>query len=219
DSHGDFVLAACRGLGIAGGVEVEALGIAPDDRERLGEMIERGLDADVLLLSGGVSMGELDLVEGVLGELGCEILFDRVAVQPGKPLVAARHERRSSGGGAGRGLVFGLPGNPASVMVCFWLFVRPALHRLLGRRGGYWHGALAGELTAPLPRAKARDKFLPATLRAEDGRLLVTPAQPVGSHDMGSYAAGQALVRIPAHCPGLEAGAPCEVLPLADTLL
>jgi molybdopterin molybdotransferase len=214
DSHGDFVHAACRGIGIAGGVEVEALGIAPDDRDRLTERVRRGLEADVLLLSGGVSMGELDLVEGVLRELGCEVLFDRVAVQPGKPLVAAQHENNA----AGRGLVFGLPGNPASVMVCFWLFVRPALHRLLGRPGGFWHGALAGELAAPLPRAKARDKFLPAALRVEEGRLLVTPSRPVGSHDMGSYATGQALVRIPAHCPGLEAGAPCEVLPLADTL-
>ncbi len=215
DSHGDFVRAACRHMGLAGGVELEALGIAPDDRNRLAQLVAQGLEADVLLLSGGVSMGELDLVEGVLAEHGCEILFDRVAVQPGKPLVAARHDR----GPDGRGLVFGLPGNPAAVMVCFWLFVRPALRRLLRRPDAYWRGALAGELDAPLPRAKARDKFLPAVARLEDGQLLVTPVRPVGSHDMGAYARGNVLVRVPARCPGLEPGAPCEVLPLADTML
>ena len=210
DSHTDFVLAACRSLGLREGVEVDALGIAPDRPERLGEMISRGLEADVLLLSGGVSMGELDLVEGVLSELGCTILFDRVAVQPGKPLVAAAAEPLETR----RGLVFGLPGNPASVMVCFWLFVRPVLRRLMGHADGYWHGALAGELAGSLPRAKGRDKFLPAEVEAVEGRLRVTPVAPVGSHDMGAYARGSALVRVPARSEGLGAGDACEILPI-----
>jgi len=206
DCHTDFVLAACAGLGLA----AEPLGIAPDDPAGLAALVERGLDADVLLLSGGVSMGEFDLVEGALRAAGCEILFHKVAVQPGKPLLAAHHDK----GPDGRGLVFGLPGNPASVMVCFWLFVRPALERLMGRPGAYWRGALSGELTAPLPRAKARDRFVQARVAAEAGRLLVTPILPVGSHDPGAYALGEALVRIPAGSPGLETGDPCEVLPL-----
>lgn len=210
DCHTDFVLAACAGLGLV----AEPQGIAPDDPARLVGMIERGLEADVLLLSGGVSMGEFDLVEGALRKAGCEILFHGVAIQPGKPLLAGRHGR----GPGGRGLVFGLPGNPASVMVCFWLFVRPALQRLMGRPGAYWQGALAGELTAPLPRAKARDRFVQARLTAEAERLLVTPTLPVGSHDPGSYALGEALVRIPAGRPGLEAGGLCEVLPLTCAL-
>ena len=212
DSHSDFVLAACRSLGI----DAETLGIAPDDPERLRGAIERGLDADVLLLTGGVSMGELDLVEGAFRELGCELLFHGVAVQPGKPLLAAARPPRPAG--ARRGLVFGLPGNPASVMVDFWLFVRPALRRLLGRADGYWHGALAAELAAPTPRAKARDKFVPTRVSVEGGRVLAHPVWPVGSHDMRSYAYGTALVRVPARCPGLDAGQSCEILPLADTL-
>jgi len=212
DSHTDFVLAACRTLGI----DAEALGIAPDDPEGLRTLVERGLAADVLLLSGGVSMGELDLVEGTLRALGCEVLFHGVAVQPGKPLLAALQPPAASG--ARRGLVFGLPGNPASVMVGFWLFVRPALRRLLGRPDGYWHGALEARLVGPTPRAKARDKFVPATVSVEDTGLLARPVHPVGSHDMRSYAQGTALVRIPAGCPGLDTGEPCEILPLADTL-
>ncbi len=221
DSHSDFVLAACHTLG----VEAELLGIAPDEPGRLRALVEQGFSADVLLLSGGVSMGERDLVEETLLGLGCRKLFHGVAIQPGKPLLAALRlpggpgASAASGDRAPRGrLVFGLPGNPASVMVGFWLFVRPVLRRLMGRPDGYWHGALTAELAGPLPRAKARDRFMPGQVRVEDGRLLADPGHPVGSHDMRSYAHGTVLVRVPAGSPGLEAGAPCEVLPLADTL-
>ncbi|MCB1054392.1 MAG: molybdopterin molybdotransferase MoeA [Acidobacteria bacterium] len=203
DSHTDFLLAAGRSLGLA----FEPLGIAPDREADLDRLVARGLEADVLLLSGGVSMGEFDLVEGVLGRLGCTILFDQVAIQPAKPLVAAVHPG---------GLVFGLPGNPASAMVAFWLFVRPALRRLLGHTDAYWHGALAAELDAPLPGAKGRDRFLPAEVEIRSGRLLATPVAPVGSHDQATYAKGSALVRIPAHSSPAPTGSPCEILPLVD---
>ncbi|HUF78602.1 MAG TPA: molybdopterin molybdotransferase MoeA, partial [Thermoanaerobaculia bacterium] len=122
DSHTDFAVAACRTFGVA----AEPLGIVPDDRALLRERIEQGLDADVLLVSGGVSMGEFDLVEQVLQGLDCHILFDAVAIQPGKPLVAAvaaAHHEADGSVSRGHALVFGLPGNPASAMVCFWLFV------------------------------------------------------------------------------------------------
>lgn len=217
DSHTDFVLAACRTLGI----EATPLGIAPDDPDALRELVAQGLEADVLLLSGGVSMGELDLVEGVLQELGCEALFDSVAVQPGKPLVAAvapAHHEANGSISRDPTLVFGLPGNPASVMVCFWLFVRPVLRRLQGRHDGFWHGALPGELAGPLPGAKGRDRFLSAEVAFEGGRLRVTPTVPLGSHDLAAYARGTALVRVPASSPPAAPGEPCEVLPLVDWL-
>lgn len=203
DSHTDFLRAAVSGLGL----EVRSLGIAPDRVEALRARVEDGLQAQVLLLTGGVSMGEYDLVEGVLAELGCRVLFDAVAIQPGKPMVAAHHPG---------GLVFGLPGNPASVMVGFWLFVRPALRRLLGLVDGFWHGALDGRLAAPLEGAKGRDRFLPAEVAFAGGRVWVTPASPKGSHDLATYARGSALVRVPAGSPPREAGAPCQVLPLGD---
>lgn len=200
DSHGDFLLAAGSTLGL----ELRSMGIAPDRKGPLAELVAEGLDADVLLLTGGVSMGELDLVEEILAGHGCELLFEKVAVKPGKPLVAAVHEG---------GLVFGLPGNPASVVVTFRLFVEPALRRLLGHEDGLWRRALRARLTTPLPRAKDRDVFLPAEVEARDGELLATPCLPQGSHDLGAQARGAALVRIPADAPPRKPGDLCEILP------
>jgi molybdopterin molybdotransferase len=201
DSHTDFLLAAGASLGL----RFRSLGIAPDRVAPLTALVEEGLRSDVLLLCGGVSMGELDLVEGVLAALGCRAVFDAVAIQPGKPLVFAVHEG---------GLVFGLPGNPASVMVSFWLFVRPALRRLMGIDDAWWRGAIPGALAAPLPGAGPRDRFLPAELAFREGTVHVTPVPPKGSHDLAAYARGTALVRVRAGAAPAAVGAACEVLPL-----
>jgi molybdopterin molybdotransferase len=203
DSHTDFLLAAGKSLGLG----FFPLGIAADSREEIESYLQRGLEHDLLLVTGGVSMGAFDFVGEVLADLGCEVLFDKVAVQPGKPLVAARH---------GRGWVFGLPGNPASVMVCFWLFVRPTLRRLLGLHDGFWHGALRGRLVGDLTGAKGRDRFLPASIAFEDGEILVRPVAPKGSHDLLAYAHGNALVRVRPHAAPAHPGDACEVLPLPD---
>jgi molybdopterin molybdotransferase len=205
DSNSAFLLAAGRSLGL----EFRYLGIAPDRPEALREKIAGGLESEVLLLSGGVSMGEFDLVEEVLAEFGCERLFDRVAIQPGKPLVASRHEG---------GWVFGLPGNPASVMVTFWLFVRPLLRRLSGLDDRFWHGALAAELTGPLPASKGKDRFFPARVGFEGGSLQATPLLPRGSHDVVAFARGSALVRTRPDSGPTAAGERCELLPLVDWL-
>ena len=114
------------------------------------------------------------------------------------------------------GLLFALPGNPASAMVCFWLLVRPALRRLLGFDDAFWREALDGPLSAPLPAARDRDRILPARVRFDRGRLLVEPLVPVGSHDLAAYAHGTALVRAPAGSPARAAGEPCSILPLAN---
>ncbi len=201
DSHTDFLLSAGATLGL----RFESLGIAPDRVDVLRARVEQGLRSDVLLLCGGVSMGELDLVEGVLADFGCEVLFDSVAIQPGKPLVFAVHPG---------GWVFGLPGNPASVMVSFWLFVRPALKVLLGIEDSWWGSAVTGRLAAPLPGAGNRDRFLAATLETRDREILATPFPPKGSHDLGAYAHGTGLVRVPAGAAPAQAGAACEVMVL-----
>jgi molybdenum cofactor synthesis domain-containing protein len=199
DSHTDFLLSAGATLGL----RFESLGIAPDRVDDLRALVQQGLRSDVLLLCGGVSMGEFDLVEGVLAELGCEILFEAVAIQPGKPLVFAVHPG---------GWVFGLPGNPASVMVSFWLFVRPALRRLMGIEDSWWGSAVTGTLAAPLPGAGNRDRFLAAAIETRDGEILVTPFPPKGSHDLAAYAHGTGLVRVPAGAGPAAAGARCEVM-------
>ncbi|MCH9649788.1 MAG: molybdopterin molybdotransferase MoeA [Deltaproteobacteria bacterium] len=203
DSHTDFLLAAGHSLGM----DFTSLGLVADRADSLRQKVQQGMTDDVLLITGGVSMGEFDLVEGVLSELGCNILFEKVAVQPAKPVVAAKHDG---------GLVFGLPGNPASAMVAFWLFVRPTLRRLLGYEDSFWHGALRAELEAPLPKSKGRERFLPADIRFDDGKILVSPLGPKGSHDLAAYGRGTALVRIPAGSAPAPVGAPCEVLPLTD---
>ncbi|MEM6792530.1 MAG: gephyrin-like molybdotransferase Glp [Acidobacteriota bacterium] len=201
DSNTSYLISAARSLGL----EAESLGIAGDDPSELERRIARGLEADVLLLCGGVSKGDYDFVENVLERLGSRTLFDAVRIQPGKPLVAAQHEG---------GLVFGLPGNPASVMVTFWLFVRPALRRLEGIADGFWQGALRGRLTAPLPGGGGRDRFLPAELRWAGGEIEVLPLAPKGSHDTSVFARGSALVRAHRDSPPASPGDPCEVLPL-----
>jgi molybdopterin molybdotransferase len=203
DSHTDFLLAAGRGLGL----RFASLGIAPDNRAAMRTRISQGITSDVLLIGGGVSMGEFDFVEEILAELGCTVLFDAVAIQPGKPLVAAYHPG---------GLVFGLPGNPASVMVGFWLFVRPALRCLQGIPDSFWAEPLIGELASALPGAKGRDRFLSARVRVESHRLLVEPMLARGSHDVDAFARGSALVRVPAGAAPAEPGEACEILPFAN---
>ncbi len=203
DSHTDFLLAAGQSLGLT----IEPLGIARDTPESLQAKIEQGLAADVLLIGGGVSKGEFDFVEEVLDGLGCRVLFEAVAIQPGKPLVCASHEG---------GLVFGLPGNPASVMVSFWLFVRPVLRRLQGIPDAFWSGALGGRLAGPLPGAKGRDRFLTAEVRFTGDEILVTPQLARGSHDLAAFARGSALVRVPALSEPANVGDPCHILPLVD---
>jgi len=206
DSHTDFLLAAGATLGLA----FEPLGIAPDRAAELTALVDRGLAADVLLLCGGVSMGEYDLVEGVLGKLGCRLLFDAVAIQPGKPVVFGVHVPRP---GAAAGLVFGLPGNPASVMVAFWLFVRPALRRLLGFEDAFWRGALTATLAARLPAGPpSRDRFMPAQVDPGAPLPRVTPFPPKGSHDLAAFGRGNALLRIAAGAPARAPGETCEVL-------
>ncbi|HEX4965632.1 MAG TPA: gephyrin-like molybdotransferase Glp [Thermoanaerobaculia bacterium] len=202
DSHTDFLLAAGATLGL----RFNPLGIAPDREDALRSLVERGLRSDVLLLCGGVSMGEFDFVEGVLTSLGCEPVFHGVNIQPGKPVAFAVHPG---------GWVFGLPGNPASVMVSFWLFVRPALRRLLGFTDSWWGGALRGTLAAPLPGgAGPRDRFVPAEVEVRDGQLLVTPFPPQGSHDLAAFGRGNALVRLRPGAQPAKAGEGCEVVRL-----
>ena len=202
DSHSDFLLAELARLGLA----VRSLGIARDEPEALAQSLERGLDGtDVLLCCGGVSMGEADFLVPALARLGCETLFHGVAIQPGKPLLAARR---------GAQLVFGLPGNPASVMVAYWLFVRPALARLMGSTAGFWDSALPGTLAAPLGAGKRRDRFVPATWRLDGGRPLLTPISPQGSHDLLAFGRATALLRIRAGAAAATAGSACEWLRL-----
>ncbi len=122
NSNGYTLFAQC----LSAGAEPELLGIARDNLEDLREKIRRGLGHDVLLVSGGVSMGKYDLVENVFAEFGVQVFFDKIAMKPGKPTVFGFREST---------FVFGLPGNPVSTIVAFQMFVRPVIQTLLKASG------------------------------------------------------------------------------------
>jgi molybdopterin molybdotransferase len=179
------LLAQCRSVG----VEPRRLGVAEDTIASLRSFIRRGLESEVLLLSGGVSMGRFDLVEGVLKEAGVEILVDAVALKPGKPLVFGV----TTGALSGK-LVFGLPGNPVSTMVTFELFVRAALARLEGAERPT-REILRARLLEDLASRGPRRAFLPGWLRVDDGGdLVAAPIPSRGSADIVAFSKANALL-------------------------
>jgi len=191
------------------GAEVERLPFAGDDPELLQSLIAgAAARADLLVLSGGVSMGRYDFTKAALGALGAEIFFERVALRPGKPTVFARLP------GARPVPVFGLPGNPVSVSVTFNLFARAALRAMQGAL----EPALAEEhavLARPARGAAERASYLPAVLRTgEDGRLLAEPLKWGGSSDFVAFARATALVIVPQGVRTADAGSVVKIVRL-----
>jgi molybdopterin molybdotransferase len=200
DSNGPMLSALCGARGIDA-----SLRVAVEDE---GGAVRRlftqvGSDEDLLITSGGVSAGDLDLLPEEARSSGFEILFHRVAVRPGKPVALGRR---------GKTLWLGLPGNPVSASVCFHLFARPALDRLEGdahpgprvRRA-----VLARDLMVKGERETYRDAVL-----EEDGNAgaRVSPSESRGSHDLLAHARANALIRIPAGAGNLRAGSPVDCL-------
>jgi molybdopterin molybdotransferase len=201
NSNGPMLLAQ---VARAGGVP-RYLGIARDTLDSLKVLIHEGLQADVLLLSGGVSAGKLDLVPGVLQEAGVVAHFHKVEMKPGKPVFF---------GMRGSTLVFGLPGNPVSSFVCFELFVRLALRKLRGYAdaGPSYVRAI---LTESFPYRTDRPTFHPALLTLTDGfRVHATPW--FGSPDLRGLLRANALLVLPAGDQPNAAGQLCSVLPLEE---
>lgn len=172
------------------GATAERLPLTGDDtgllKQQMADALER---CDMLITSGGVSMGVYDFTKTAFRELGVEIFFERVALKPGKPVVFGKTNDK---------LVFGLPGNPVSVAVTFNLFARPALRALQGATE-----KTLPELTAVLARnVKAspdRDSYLPASLRTdENGNLVADPLKWGGSSDFVSFARANGLIVVPA---------------------
>jgi molybdopterin molybdotransferase len=187
----------------AGGEPVR-LPIAPDEKSRLRTLIEYGLASDLLLLSGGVSMGKYDLVEQVLTALGAEFYFTGVKIQPGKPLVFGKVRGK---------YFFGLPGNPVSTMVTFQLFARSILD------------ALAGVAPQPLPFVSSRLKsefqtktgltrFLPARLIPDISQPQVEPVPWNGSGDVFAQSKADCLLVVPPDREKIPAGTMVTILPL-----
>lgn len=165
----------------AGGA-AEILGIARDNYESTRELVEQGLDSDLLLLSGGVSVGKYDIVERVLGDLGARFFFDRVKIQPGQPVVF----------GEARGkFFFGLPGNPASTMVTFETLARAAVEILSGDTSPMLP-VLRARLARDFQQKTGLTRFLPANLSADGSE--VTPERWNGSGDVPALARSNAFL-------------------------
>jgi molybdopterin molybdotransferase len=200
ESNRAMIAAALR---TAGG-EVELLPVVEDDENAHRAALERGLEADVLVTSGGVSMGPHDLVRRVAASLGVDEVFWGVAVKPGKPL---------SFGVRDATLVFGLPGNPVSTLVASLVFVRPAL---LARQGlesvdlGYEHGRAA----TTLRQNPQRDEFVRARRRIEKDSVFLEPVSGQESHMIVRAATADALAHVPRGRGEIVAGAPVRYLRL-----
>ncbi|MEW5979455.1 MAG: gephyrin-like molybdotransferase Glp [Acidobacteriota bacterium] len=181
---------------------------ARDDVEDLRRKIAAGLECDLLLVSGGVSMGKYDLVEGVLSELGAHIHFDSVAMRPGKPVVFASH---------GKQAVFGLPGNPVSSFVTFELFCRSVLKAAQGLRNEVLP-LVPARLEAEVHEKSGRTAFLPAQAVASSSSIHIRPVEWRGSADIFGLSGANALLLVPEEVSWLPAGASVQAL-LFDELL
>ena len=187
----------------AGGVP-EVLPIARDNYESTGALVARGLDADVLLLSGGVSAGKYDIVEQVLAEAGAEFFFDRVLIQPGQPVVFGKVMKK----GVAK-FFFGLPGNPASTMVTFEIFARAAIEKMQGIAHPPLR-LLRASLTREVRHKPGLTRFLPAHLSA-DGAT-VEPEPWKGSGDVAALARANAFLVVESDRESWAAGEDIRML-------
>ncbi len=166
------------------------LGVAKDNKNVLRSRIAEGQQYDLFLATGGVSMGELDLVEEVFADLGCEIFFNKIAMKPGKPVVMAR----STAGG----LIFGLPGNPVSATTVFEVLVRPVMRKMMGFPV-YQNQMVLATLTEPFANRSGRENYAPAVTWFEEKRFLVRPLKSKGSGDVVTYAKSNSYLICPIH--------------------
>ncbi len=187
----------------AAGGRPRLMPIAPDEKESLRRLVEEGLALDLLLLSGGVSMGKYDFVEKVLAELGAEFAFQSVAIRPGKPLVFGR---------VGEKYFFGLPGNPVSTFVTFELFVRPAIAMLSGAE--FAHPVfLRARLGKPFRHGLGLTAFMPARVEMRGGDPVIELVGWQGSGDLVGAAAANCFLVVRPGQTELTTGDWVDVLP------
>jgi molybdopterin molybdotransferase len=202
DSNSPALTAAA----VEAGAIAYRVGIVPDDPRRLLATLEDQLvRADVLVTSGGVSVGAYDVVKEVLSRLGT-VQFDDVAMQPGKPQAFGTI-------GPDATPVFGLPGNPVSALVSFEAFVRPALRKMLGAVP-LERPRVRAVATAPLASAPGKRSFLRVALEVRDGAYVVTPVSGAGSHLLAGMSRANALAVVPEDVDAVPEGGAVEVLVL-----
>jgi molybdopterin molybdotransferase len=191
DANSHALMAQVQSLGIS----PVMLGIARDDPVELRRYLQQGLQYDVLLVSGGTSVGVHDYVRPTLEALGVEMKFWRVAMKPGHPMAF---------GVANNAFVFGLPGNPVSSMVCFEQFVAPALRRMTGKTKLY-RRTVEARLAKDVKHHPGRTEFIRVTLHKEEGGYAAISTGAQGSGILASMAHAEGLMVVPAESHGLLA--------------
>lgn len=184
----------------AGAVPV-LLGIARDRKDDLERKIRKGLSADMLLISGGISVGDYDFVKDVLRNLGTEIKFWRVAMKPGKPLAFGIIKKMP---------VFGLPGNPVSSMISFEQFVRPALLKQAGAKE-IFRLCLPAIFKENFRKKKGLRYFLRVALENKNGRLFASLTGPQGSGILKSMVLANGIMELPEEAAGIRKGESAQV--------
>jgi len=199
DANGPALAARLASAGLA----VEFLGVARDEAGELSDILARGLAADCLIVSGGVSVGEHDLVPEALAGLGVGLRFESVAIKPGKP---------TKFGMKGQKAVFGVPGNPVSALVVTEFLVLPILRRMAGVKDAAPRPR-RGVLSRDVRKKPGRMLFAPGRL-VEDGRgCRVEPVESHGSADLVAYSRADVVFTLPADADGAPAGAKVEFYP------
>jgi molybdopterin molybdotransferase len=172
------------------------LGIARDTVEDIRSKLQGGLRADIVLTSAGVSMGEKDLVQSALQQLGFDLCFWKVAIKPGMPTAFGTLEGK---------LVFGLPGNPVSVMVTFELFVRPVLMKMMGHTK-LFRPMVEAIMDEDFRKKKGRKNFIRVVLSSKDGEIHASPAGDQGSGILRSMVLANGLAIIPEETAEIRKG-------------
>ena len=195
------------GQALDAGAEPVLLGIARDDAEVTRTLLRRALEEDVVVTSGGVSVGDYDFVKQVQEELGVERRFWGVRTKPGKPLAFGVH---------GETPVFGVPGNPVAAMVTFEVFIRPLLLSMLGRSLVWrpWVWAAAAE---PVRRTTDRPELRRCLVHRREERWVFTTTGPQGSGILSSMAVATGLVLVPTGFEGADTGEPLPVMLLSGS--
>ncbi|SJZ89172.1 molybdopterin molybdotransferase MoeA [Selenihalanaerobacter shriftii] len=186
------------------GGKPKILGIGRDKLTKLKEKIKLSLESDILITTGGVSVGEYDLIQDVYKELGIDILFKKVAMKPGKPVTFGVYNDKP---------VFGLPGNPAAAMVGFEIFVRPTLLKLMGQQDLKFKRVTA-KLKESVEKKKGRRHYLRTILTRKDNENFVSKAGTQGSGVLHTFANANSLAVVPKDIEYLAKGSEVEVLTL-----
>jgi molybdopterin molybdotransferase len=198
----------CAYVASQGGVPVH-LGIAKDEAVALRSLVERAGEVDMLLTSGGVSVGDHDLIKRVLGEMGLDLAFHKIAMRPGKPLLFGLINA-----GGKKTPILGLPGNPVAAMICSIMFLGPALLAMQGLPGEL-PPFMTARLGAPMKANDKREDYVRGSVKpGPDGILVATPFSVQDSAMMSSLARADGLIVRRPFAPAANVGDQVPVLPL-----